>query len=290
LEVNTVLLKLDYKPKKVDYRGLRSGHTTEFMNFVILDGADIILRHAILYGIAGFDRLHKTLNDVWMPDVKRNQLPRVLAGLAPVRPIVNVGAGVRDLVVVPMREYRKDGRVVRAIQKGAFAFATKTTSELARLGAKVAIGTHGVLQGAETFLSPSGASTPTASSAHGTFSPSDPDAAEWDTDFDTEPQERRAHSSYADQPLNFLTGIRGAARGLERDLLTARDAIVAVGGGVRTSDTPGEAVRAVTRGAPTIILRPAIGATKALGTALLGAGNHLDPESKRRVGDKYKRH
>ena len=122
------------------------------MNFFILDGSDIVLRHAIIYGISGFDKLHKTLNDIWMPDVKRNQLPGVLAGLAPVRSLVNVGGGVRDLVVIPMKEYRKDGRIVRSIRKGALAFARTTTSELARFGAKLAIGTQNVLQGTEDML------------------------------------------------------------------------------------------------------------------------------------------
>ena len=30
LEVMAVHMKLDYKPKRVDYRSIRSGHTTEF--------------------------------------------------------------------------------------------------------------------------------------------------------------------------------------------------------------------------------------------------------------------
>ena len=119
-------MKLDYKPKRVDYRSIRSGHTTEFKNFLILDGSDIILRHAIVYGITSFDKLHQTLNDVWMPDVINNQLPGVLSGLAAVRPLVNVGSSLKDLVVVPMREYKKDGRIVRSLQKGVYAFARNT--------------------------------------------------------------------------------------------------------------------------------------------------------------------
>lgn len=37
--------------------------------------------------------------------------------------------------------------------------------------------------------------------------------------------------------------------------------------------------------APTIIFRPAIGATRAVGQALMGATNTLDPENLRRVED-----
>jgi autophagy-related protein 2 len=254
------------------------------MNFIILEACDITLRHAIVYGVSGFEKLNKTLKDIWIPDVKRNQLPGVLAGLAPVRSIVNVGGGIRDLVVIPMREYRKDGRVVRSIQKGAVAFAKTTSSELARLGAKLAIGTQNVLQGAEGLLSPSTAS---ASPHRGEgdwedVSPSgSPRAPSHMRDI-----ERRAHSNYADQPIGVMAGLRGAARSLERDLATTRDAIIAIPAEVMESGSAGEAAKVIAKRAPTVILRPAIGATKALGTMLLGAGNAVDREgARRRVDD-----
>jgi autophagy-related protein 2 len=275
LEVKAVTLKLDYKPKRVDYRGLRSGHTTEFMNFLILDGSDIILRHAIVYGITSFDKLNKTLNDVWMPDVQRNQLPGVLSGLAAVRPFVNVGSGMRDLVVVPMREYRKDGRIVRSLQKGVYAFARNTTSEVARLGAKVAIGTQTLLEGAEAFLAPQ-IESPSRGLHH-----------DWDgEDSDTaSSEEARAVSNYANQPIGVRAGLRSAARHLERDLLTARDAVIAIPAEVMEEGSGVGVARALARHAPTVIIRPALGATKALSNALLGVGNALDQGSRRKIED-----
>ena len=292
------MLKLDYKPKKVDYTGLHSGHTNELMNFFILDGSDIILRHVILYGVSGFDKLHKTLNDIWMPDVKRNQLPGVLAGLAPVRSLVNVGGGVRDLVVIPMREYRKDGRVVRSIRKGALAFAKTTTSELARFGAKLAIGTQNVLQGTEDILA-----NPTERklASHDWDTKTDeynnstsdalksplppPSTSSLSSSPSSGPNPVRAVSNYADQPIGVLAGMRGAVRSLERDLLTARDAVIAIQGEVMESNSAGAAAKAVARRAPTVVLRPAIGASKAVGMTLLGAGNALDKDSRRRIED-----
>ncbi|KAF2839399.1 hypothetical protein M501DRAFT_933518, partial [Patellaria atrata CBS 101060] len=277
VEVNTVQLKLDYKPKKVDYAGLRSGHTTEFMNFFILDGADITLRHCIIYGISGFDKLHKTLNDIWMPDVKRNQLPGVLAGLAPVRSLANVGGGVRDLVSIPIKEYQKDGRIVRSIQKGATAFARTTTSEIARLGAKVMIGTQTILQTAEGVLSPT----------HPNYSSSPAYSTSDDSGWEDvgAPEPSRAVSQYADQPIGVMAGFRGAIRSLERDLIVAKDAIVAVPGEIMESGSAGGAAGVLGRRAPTIILRPAIGLTKGVGMALMGAGNALDRESRRKIED-----
>ncbi|KAE8854312.1 hypothetical protein PTNB29_09668 [Pyrenophora teres f. teres] len=276
LEVMAVSMKLDYKPKRVDYRGLRSGHTTEFMNFLILDGSDIVLRHAIVYGLTSFDTLHKTLNDVWTPDVRSNQLPGVLSGLAAVRPLVNVGSGIKDLVVVPMREYKKDGRIVRSLQKGVYAFAKNTTSEVARLGAKVAIGTQTLLEGAEVFLNPQTA-------------PNRRLSQDWDgEDPSSDNEEPRAVSNYANQPIGVRAGLRSAARHLERDLLTARDAVIAIPAEVMEEGSGTGVARALARHAPTVILRPALGATKALSNALLGVGNALDEGSRRKIEDKYK--
>jgi autophagy-related protein 2 len=259
VEVNSVQVKLDFKPKRVDYAGLRSGHTTEFMNFLILDEADMVLRHTIIYGISGFDKLGKTLNDIWMPEIKRNQLPGILAGLAPVRSIVNVGGGFRHLVVVPMREYKKDGRIVRSISKGAAAFARTTGTELVKLGAKVAIGVQTVLQGAEGFLGQPVETTKTG------------------LDEEDEDEESKQISLYANQPVGVLQGLRGGYAGLQRDLILARDAIIAVPGEAMEGGNAAGVLRAVRKHAPTVILRPAIGVAKAGGQILMGATNSLDP-------------
>lgn len=264
VEVNSVQVKLDFKPKRVDYAGLRSGHTTEFMNFLILDEADMVLRHTIIYGISGFDKLGNCLNDIWMPDIKRNQLPGILAGLAPVRSIVNVGGGLRQLVVVPYREYQKDRRIARSLSKGAAAFAKTTGTELVKLGAKVAIGVQTVLQGAEGFLGPS----------------VDPKMG---MEGEDEDEESKQISLYANQPVGVLQGLRGGYDGLQRDLILARDAIIAVPGEVMESGTAAGVVRAVRKHAPTVILRPAIGVAKAGGQILMGATNSLDPVNLQRA-------
>ncbi|KAK4696390.1 autophagy-related protein 2, partial [Lecanoromycetidae sp. Uapishka_2] len=242
-EVNSIRVKLDFKPKRVDYAGLRSGRTTEFMNFIVLQEADMVLRHAIIYGVSGFDKLGKTLNDIWMPDVKRNQLPGILAGLAP---------------------------------KGAVAFAKTTTTELVKLGAKLAIGTQTVLQGAEGLLNPPSSSRQDVSSG-------------WE-DAELDDEEKKQISLYADQPVGVIQGLRGGYASLERDLLTAKDAIIAMPGEIIESSTASGVAKAVLRNAPTVILRPAMGVSKAIGQTLMGATNSLDPGNRRRVEDKYKRY
>ena len=265
VQVNPVRVKLDFKPKRVDYAGLRSGRTTEFMNFLVLDRADMVLRRVILHGVSGFDRAGIMLNNIWTPDVKRNQLPGVLKALAPIRPLYDVSTGLRQIVTIPIAEYRKDGRVVRSIQKGAIAFASTTAKELVNLGSRLAIGTQTLLQGAEATFSQT-----TPANATDSLSPHDPD-------------DQKLVSLYANQPLGIVQGLRGAWASLERDLLLARDAIIAVPGEVMASGSATDAARAVVSAAPTIILRPAIGASKAVGQTLMGVGNEMDCDRRRRA-------
>lgn len=266
VEVLAVPVRMDYKPKKVDFAGLRSGRTTEFMNFFILESADFTLKHTIVYGTSGFTKLRQSLEDVWMPDIRRNQLPSVLSGLNGVRTVVNVGTGVRDLIMIPIQEYKKDGRLVRSISKGALAFAKTTGGELTKFGARLAIGAQNALQGAEDFLS-------------GT-----PSGPIWEGE-DLNDEEKRAISHYANQPAGILQGLKGAARSLERDILITKDVIIAISGEMRESGTAEGAARAVVRHAPTLILRPMIGASKAISQTLMGATNTVDPQNRRRVED-----
>ena len=51
VEVFPVDIKLDYKPRRVDYRALKEGKTIELMNFFHFDGAEMTLRHITLKGV-----------------------------------------------------------------------------------------------------------------------------------------------------------------------------------------------------------------------------------------------
>ncbi|KAE8266650.1 hypothetical protein A4X09_0g5691 [Tilletia walkeri] len=151
-DVHAVRIKLDYKPKRVDYGQLRQGKTIELMNFFHFDGSDMTLRHVTLRGIAGWPRFFEALNDIWTPDVKANQLADVLAGVAPIRTVVNVGAGVADLVLLPIEQYQKDGRLVKGIGRGLGSFAKTTALEAVKLSAQLATGTQVILERAEHVL------------------------------------------------------------------------------------------------------------------------------------------
>lgn len=53
-----VELKLDYKPKHVDFAALGQGRMAELMNFFHFDGAEMTLRHITLSGVSGATSLN----------------------------------------------------------------------------------------------------------------------------------------------------------------------------------------------------------------------------------------
>ncbi|KAJ3517183.1 hypothetical protein NLJ89_g671 [Agrocybe chaxingu] len=221
-EIFPIDLKLDYKPRRVDYRALKEGRTIELMNFFHFDGAEMTLRHITLAGVTGWGKMFEMLNDLWTPDVKATQLVEVISGVAPIRSMVNVGSGVADLVLLPIAQYKKDGRIVRGVQKGATAFVKSTAIEAVKMGAKLATGTQVILEQAEgilggQFMAP--ITTETVQVLSGD-----------DLTFENEEEDEGADliSRYAQQPVDIKEGMQSAYRSLQRNLSSAAQTILAV--------------------------------------------------------------
>ncbi|THH26562.1 hypothetical protein EUX98_g7623 [Antrodiella citrinella] len=278
-EVFPVDLKLDYKPRRVDYRALREGKTIELMNFFHFDGAEMTLRHITLTGITGWARVFDLLNDLWTPDVKATQLVEVISGVAPIRSVVNVGSGVADLVLLPIAQYRKDGRVVHGLQKGTKAFVKSTATEAIKLGARLATGTQVILEQAESVLGGQFKDPITAE----TMPPlTAAELEELDMDVDD------LISRYADQPTNVQEGVQSAYKSLRRNLNSAAQTILAVPMEVYERSGSEGTVRAVVRAVPIAVLKPMIGASEAISKTLLGLHNTLDPGVRSENEAKYK--
>ncbi|KAL0581534.1 autophagy-related protein 2 [Marasmius crinis-equi] len=291
-EVFPVDLKLDYKPRRVDYRALREGRTIELMNFFHFDGAEMTLRHITVSGITGWPRLGELLNDLWTPDVKATQLVEVISGVSPIRSVVNVGSGIADLVLLPISQYKKDGRIVRGVQKGTTAFVKSTATEAIKLGARLATGTQVILEQAEGVLGNEFKHPVTAETL-------------LDRDEFTE-EDMDLISKYAEQPMNLKEGVHSAYKSLQQNLNSAAQTILAVpmevyersGNEVRAlsslwtvpttqKDMQGP-VRSVIRAVPIAVLRPMIGASEAVSKTLLGLHNTLDPNVHHDHDAKYK--
>jgi autophagy-related protein 2 len=222
----------------VDYQALKEGRTIELMNFFHFDGAEMTLRHITLAGvrlllscfrltaklekqITGWPKLFEMLNDLWTPDVKATQLAEVISGVAPIRSIVNVGSGVADLILLPIAQYKKDGRIVRGLQKGATAFVKSTAIEAVKMGAKLATGTQVILEQVEGIL---GGQFEVPITTETLQMPIEDFSSESDGDGNSADM----ISKYAQQPMDLKEGIQSAVKSLQRNLSSAAQTILAV--------------------------------------------------------------
>ncbi|CED82200.1 Cytoplasm to vacuole targeting protein [Phaffia rhodozyma] len=282
VEIFPVELKLDYKPKRVDYRGLREGRTIELMNFFHFDGAEMTLRKITLNGVTGWPRIFDTLNDLWTPDVKANQLAEVISGVAPIRSLVNVGSGVADLILLPIEQYKKDGRIVRGVQKGTTSFVKSTAMEALKLGAKLATGTQVILEKAEHVLGGKFGQPIETETLQ-----DDPLRHYRSENGGSSDEEADEVSRYANQPADVSEGISTAYKSLSRNFNSAAETILAVPMEVYERSGTNGPVRAVVRAIPIAVLKPMIGASEAVSKTLFGLRNTLDPNAIQEAEDKY---
>lgn len=154
--------------------------------------------------------------------MKATQLVDVISGVSPIRSVVNVGSGVADLVLLPIAQYKKDGRVVRGLQKGTTAFVKSTAMEAIKLGARLATGTQVILEQAENVIGGQFKDPITAETV-----PGSPFLDELGGQLGDE-EEEDLISRYADQPMNVQEGMQSAYRSLRRNLNSAAQTILAV--------------------------------------------------------------
>lgn len=254
--------------------------------------------------VTGWPRLFDTLNDLWTPDVKSNQLADIISGVAPIRSLVNVGSGVADLILLPIEQYKKDGRIARGIQRGTSSFAKSTALEALDLGARLATGTQVILERAEGALSGRAPQPVLDEPIHGQRT-HETGGSSSDEDGEDE------ISRYANQPADVKEGISTAYRSLSREINSAAQTILAVPMEVyeRSGNDvchphldllrrlepdvprvpfPQGPVRAVVRAIPVAVLRPMIGASEAVSKTLFGIRNTIDPNARKEMDDKYK--
>ena len=124
-----VPIRVDYAAKYVDFNasasigaigGLLAGLTS-------LNCSELTLKRVCYNnGIVGVDRLLTLLITEWLTDIRQSQIPNILGGVGPMYSVLQLCQGVKDLFLLPIEQYQKDGRIIRGIQKGAHSFTSST--------------------------------------------------------------------------------------------------------------------------------------------------------------------
>lgn len=158
--------------------------------------------------------------------MKATQLMDVISGVAPIRSVVNVGSGVADLVLLPIAQYKKDGRVLRGVQKGTTSFVKSTAMEAIKLGARLATGTQVILEQAESVLGTQFKGPITAEALQ--LSPGGMGVNEISLIGEDDEETRDLISKYAEQPQDVKEGLQSAYKSLSRNMNSAAQTILAV--------------------------------------------------------------
>uniref|UniRef100_K1RSP2 Autophagy-related protein 2 n=1 Tax=Magallana gigas TaxID=29159 RepID=K1RSP2_MAGGI len=85
------------------------------------------------HGLLGMDKLQAYCINEWITDILKKQLPSILGGVGPMHSFVQIAQGIRDLFWLPVEQYKRDGRFVRGIQRGATSFSTSTAMAMLEL-------------------------------------------------------------------------------------------------------------------------------------------------------------
>lgn len=272
-DIRTIFVDFDYKPKKVDYAGLKAGRTIEFMNFFPLERTDIKLKHVVLYGVNGLVPLSQQLNAIWIPDIVFNQRKEIISGISPIRSFARLGGGFKDLIWIPIEQYRADGRIVSGLQKGIWKFASNTANELAKFGAKFAAGTQTFLESMEEAMAG--------------------DNPYFNNDYEYEDEDastgqRPVSSHYAHPPQSVNEALMSARDSMGRNFALARQAVQNIGTETAQRGSAQGAALAVAHQGPAAVLRPMIGASEAVSRAFMGVTNQMDPDQMEDIKEKYK--
>ena len=282
VDIRAFKLKLDYWPKRVDFQGLRDGRALEALNLFAFEGLEIVLRQIHGSSIIGVPALVNGVLSSWIEDIRNRQLHRMIRGVSipPLNTIAAVGDGISNLVLLPVQQYARDGRLMHGARQGAQSFARTLTLEALSAGAKMGYTALHLLDHASDIVSNQSQGGASGEAASGrvarTSAGSDLRLLQRDT--------RRRHL----QPRSTSEGLAHAVDSLGASVRSAGQMIVAIPLEELGRTGPTGAVKSVIRAVPVAVLRPIIGSVEAVTHTVVGMRNELDPDSRREHEAKYK--
>uniref|UniRef100_A0A1A7WU61 Autophagy related 2B n=1 Tax=Iconisemion striatum TaxID=60296 RepID=A0A1A7WU61_9TELE len=258
-----VPIRLDYHGKHVSmdqgtFAGIVFGLTQ-------LNCSELKLRQLCYrQGLLGMDKLFSYAINEWLNDIKTNQLQGLLSGVAPIHTLVKLVHGLRDLVWLPIEQYRKDGRIVRGFQRGTASFGTSTAMAALELTNRMVRTIQAAAETAYDMVSPV------------------PDER------DTKRVKRYSHYGLAHQPVDLREGVAKAytvvKEGITDTALTIYDTAT------REHEQRGMtgAVGGVLRQLPPAVVKPLIMATEATSNVLGGMRNQIHPDARQEESQKWR--
>ena len=268
VSINAIEIKIDYLPGYFHLRKLQEGDYLQLLNMFPLEGMELVIKKTHLTnGINGIDSLLNIIMEGCINDIYSNQMHKVISGTAPFRGISNIGAGLQDLMLIPMKDYRKTGGVIKELRRGTASLLRTLTREALHASHKITMFVARGLTELTSIADPGSSNT---------------------THINTNRKDKKPTLIQNNQPTNAKIGLEKGLQSLTREVNIAFDTIVALPIKQYERDGAGGYTKAVIRALPIAVLRPIAGVSEALSYTLLGIRNQFDPSFKHDEEGLYK--
>lgn len=208
------------------------------------------------HGLLGVDKVLGYALNEWLQDIRKNQLPGLLGGVGPMHSVVQLFQGFRDLLWLPIEQYRKDGRLMRGLQRGAASFGSSTASAALELSNRLVQAIQATAETVYDILSPA---APVSRSLQGRRSA------------------RRLRKGQ--QPADLREGVAKAYDTVREGILDTAQTICDVASRGHEQKGLTGAVGGVIRQLPPTVVKPLIMATEATSSLLGGMRNQILPDA-----------
>ncbi|XP_042117068.2 autophagy-related protein 2 homolog B isoform X2 [Peromyscus maniculatus bairdii] len=258
-----VPIRLDYHGKHVSMdQGTLAGI---LIGLAQLNCSELKLKRLFYrHGLLGIDKLFSYAITEWLTDIKKNQLPGILGGVGPMHSLVQLVQGLKDLVWLPIEQYRKDGRIVRGFQRGAASFGTSTAMAALELTNRMVQTIQAAAETAYDMVSP------------GTLS------------IEPKKAKRFPHHRLAHQPVDLREGVAKAYSVVKEGIADTAQTIYETAAREHESRGVTGAVGEVLRQIPPAVVKPLIVATEATSNVLGGMRNQIRPDVRQDESQKWR--
>ncbi|XP_050814796.1 autophagy-related protein 2 homolog A isoform X2 [Gopherus flavomarginatus] len=217
------------------------------------------------HGLLGVDKVISYALTEWLTDIRKNQLPGILGGVGPMHSVVQLFHGLRDLFWLPIEQYRKDGRIIRGLQRGAASFGTSTASAALELSNRLVQAIQATAETVYDILSPTAPVTRTL-----------------------------LHKKHArklrrgQQPADLREGVAKAYDTFREGVIDTAQTICDVAARGHEQKGITGAVGGVLRQIPPTVVKPLIMASQATSNLLGGMRNQIKPDARKEESLKWR--
>ncbi|XP_069771921.1 autophagy-related protein 2 homolog B-like isoform X4 [Narcine bancroftii] len=216
------------------------------------------------HGLLGVDRLISYALNEWLTDIRKYQLPGILGGVGPMHSLVQLVQGLKDLVWLPIEQYRRDGHIVRGLQRGAASFGTSTAMAALELTNRLVQTIQAAAETAYDMVSP-------GSNSHSLMR-----------------SKRISQHRLTHQPVDLREGVAKAYDLVKEGFTDTAQMIYETATREHEERGMTGAVGGVLRQIPPTVVKPLIVATEATSNVLGGMRNQIQPDARQEESQKWR--